>query len=163
MLQYVNFIILSHKYFYHQYFSGDKGMATSVGVVRFSVSLPPSLVEDFDKIWKAKGYDNRSRAVHDAFRGFISEYKWSYEGNEILAGAVVLVYYLDKRSLLSQIVRIQHNFEDIISSTMHVHLTKNKCLEIIAVKGRAREIQNLSQELRTKKGVKELRIAVAAF
>jgi CopG family nickel-responsive transcriptional regulator len=135
---------------------------TTSGVVRFSVSLPPSLVEDFDEIWKAKGYDNRSRAVHDAFCSFISEYKFAYKETEILAGAIILVYYLDKRGLLSQIVKIQHNFEDIISSTTHIHLTKNKCLEIIAVKGIAKDIQNLSQELRTKKGVKELKMAVAS-
>ena len=133
---------------------------TTSGVVRFSVSLPPSLVHDFDEIWKAKGYDNRSRAVHDAFRSFISEFKFAYNETEILVGAIILVYYLDKRGLLSQIVKVQHSFEDIISSATHIHLAKNKCLEIIAVKGQAKVIQDLSQELRTKKGVKELKMAV---
>jgi CopG family nickel-responsive transcriptional regulator len=156
----VNFVILLYKYSVRQYSNSDKEMKTSAGVVRFSVSLPPSLVEDFDKIWKAKGYDNRSRAVHDALRGFMSEYKFAYKEIEILVGAIVLVYYLDKRGLLNQIVKIQHNFENVISSTTHIHLTKNKCLEIIAVKGKAKDIQNLGQELRVKKGVKELKVAV---
>jgi CopG family nickel-responsive transcriptional regulator len=137
-------------------------MTSPSGVVRFSVSLPPSLVDDFDEMWKAKGYDNRSRAVHDAFRGFISEYKWGYKETEVLAGAIVLIYYLDKPGLLSQVVKVQHNFEDIISSTVHIHLAKNKCLEIIAVKGKAKEIRSLSQELRTKKGIKELKLAATS-
>jgi CopG family nickel-responsive transcriptional regulator len=131
------------------------------GVVRFSISLPPSLLRDFDEVWKAKGYDNRSRAVHDAFRSFISEYKWAFGDVEEIAGAIMLIYYLDKPGLLNQIVEIQHSFEGIVSSTMHIHLAKNKCLEIIAVKGKAKDIRKLGQELSTQKGVKEMKLAVA--
>ncbi len=133
----------------------------SKGVVRFSVSLPPQLVKDFDEVWKAKGYDNRSRAAHDAFRSFVSEYKWAFSDTEEIAGAIMLIYYLDKPGLLNQIVEIQHNFEGIVSSTMHIHLAKNKCLEIIAVKGEAKDIRELGQKLSIQKGVKELKLAVA--
>jgi len=133
----------------------------SKGVVRFSVSLPPQLVKDFDEVWKAKGYDNRSRAAHDAFRSFVSEYKWAFSDTEEIAGAIMLIYYLDKPGLLNQIVEIQHNFEGIVSSTMHIHLAKNECLEIIAVKGEAKDIRELGQKLSIQKGVKELKLAVA--
>jgi len=133
------------------------------GVVRFSVSLPPSLVKNFDEAWKGMGYDNRSKAAHDAFRSFISEYKWSREeAEEEITGAIVLLYYLDKPGLLNQIVEVQHRFEKVVASTMHVHLAKDKCLEIIAVKGKANELRRLSQELMTKKGVKQLKFAVVA-
>jgi len=136
---------------------------TSVkGVVRFSVSLPPSLVKDFDEAWKSIGYDNRSKAAHDAFRSFISEYKWTREEAEEITGAIVLLYYIDKPGLLTQIVQTQHKYENIVSSTMHVHLTRDKCLEIIAVKGKANEIRSLSQELMTKKGVKQLKFTAIA-
>jgi len=138
-------------------------MKSSVkGVVRFSVSLPPSLVKDFDEAWKGMGYDNRSKASHDAFRSFISEYKWAREEAGEIAGAIVLLYYLDKPGLLNQIVEAQHKFEKVVSSTMHVHLTRDKCLEIIAVKGKANEIRSLSQELATKKGVKQLKFTALA-
>jgi len=134
------------------------------GVARFSVSLPPSLVRDFDEAWKGMGYDNRSKAAHDAFRSFISEYKWTQEeeAGEI-AGAIVLIYYLNKPGLLNQIVEAQHKFENVVSSTMHVHLAKDKCLEIIAVKGKAGDIRSLSQELTTKKGVKQLKFTTIAL
>jgi CopG family nickel-responsive transcriptional regulator len=127
------------------------------GVTRFSVSLPPSLVRDFDEAWKGLGYDNRSKAAHDAFRSFISEFKWSHEEKEEIAGAIVLLYYVDKPGLLNEIVLLQHKFEKVVSSSMHIHLTKDKCLEIIAVRGKADTIRNLSQELMTKKGVKQLK------
>jgi len=137
-------------------------MTSIKGVVRFSVSLPPSLVRDFDEAWKGMGYDNRSKAAHDAFRSFISEYKLTREEAGEIIGAIVLLYYIDKPGLLTQIVQAQHKFETVVSSTMHVHLTHDKCLEIIAVKGKANEIKNLSQELATKKGVKQMKFTALA-
>jgi CopG family nickel-responsive transcriptional regulator len=121
------------------------------------------LVTDFDEAWKDMGYDNRSKAAHDAFRSFISEYKWTLGEAEEIAGAIVLLYYMDKPGLLNQIMQVQHRFENVVSSTMHVHLTRDKCLEIIAVKGKAGDIKKLSQELTTKKGVKQLKFTTLAL
>jgi CopG family nickel-responsive transcriptional regulator len=59
-------------------------------------------------------------------------------------------------------MEIQHKFRDIISSTTHIHLEEDKCLEIIAVKGRSGEIRKLAQELMAKKGVKQVKISVVA-
>ena len=137
-------------------------MVSGKGVTRFSVSLPPSLVKAFDDAWKSMGYESRSKAAHDAFRSFISEYKWSSEKAEV-AGTIALVYYLDKPGLLNQIVEAQHKFEKVVTSSMHLHLTKDKCMEIIAVKGKAKDIRKLSQELMTKKGVKELKFTAISL
>ncbi|MGQ9565737.1 MAG: nickel-responsive transcriptional regulator NikR [Candidatus Bathyarchaeales archaeon] len=138
-------------------------MSARKGVVRFSISLPPKLVNEFDEAWKGMGYDNRSKAAHDAFRSFISEYKWTREEAGKIVGAIVLVYYLDKPSLLNEIIRVQHEFEGVISSVMHIHLAKDKCLELIAVKGKVGKVRELSQELAAKKGVKQLKLAAIAL
>jgi len=137
-------------------------MASTKGVVRFSVSLPQTLVKEFDEVRRKMGYDNRSKAVHDAFRGFISENKWAYDDTAEITGAIVMLYYLDKPGLLNQIVRTQHGFEGVVSSSMHLHLTKSKCLEIVGVKGKAKDIRGLTQELTTKKGVKQLKLVAIA-
>ena len=52
--------------------------------------------------------------------------------------------------------------ETVISSTLHVHLEDNKCLEIIAVKGSAREVGGLTRTLMAKKGVKQVKAAIVA-
>jgi len=78
---------------------------------------------------------------------------------EELIGAIVLLYYLDKPGLLNKIMEMQHKFQNIISSTMHVHLTEDKCLEIIAVKGNAKDTKSLAQKLMSMKGVKQLKFA----
>jgi CopG family nickel-responsive transcriptional regulator len=109
------------------------------------------------------GYENRSKAVHDAFRSFISEYKWMQERDGEIGGTISLLYYLDKPGLLNHIVEAQHKFESVVVSSMHIHLSKNKCLEIIAVRGKADTIKSLSQELMTKKGVKQLKFTAIAL
>ncbi len=108
------------------------------------------------------GYMSRSKAAHDAFRGFISEFKLMSERVGQIIGAIVLLYYVDKPSLLNQIMHVQHRFEDVISSSMHVHLAHDKCLEVIAVRGNVKEIKRLAHELATKKGVKQLKFTVMA-
>jgi CopG family nickel-responsive transcriptional regulator len=50
----------------------------------------------------------------------------------------------------------------VISSTVHVHLEENKCLEIIAVEGNVQEVKSLTQVLMAKKGVKQVKVAAIA-
>ena len=134
-------------------------MVPVVGATRLSVSLPSALVKEFDSVWRSMKYTNRSKAVHDALRNFVSDHKWMQEETEELMGAIVLLYYVDKPGLLNAIVKTQHEFENVISSTMHVHLTKDKCLEIIGIKGNAKDAKSLAQKLMAKKGVKQLKFA----
>ncbi len=134
-----------------------------MGVKRFSISLPPSLAKELDEISRIMGYTSRSKVIHDAVRSFITEYRWmrGKETGEIM-GAIVMIYYLDKPGLVTELMKIQHKFINVISSAMHIHLTEHKCMEVIVVRGGAEEIRNLAQELMTKKGVKELKLTAVS-
>jgi CopG family nickel-responsive transcriptional regulator len=137
-------------------------MSQKMKVTRFSVSLPPPLVEKLDKTWRSMRYENRSKAVHDAVRSFITEFEWMQKDSGRITGAVLVLYYLDKPGLLDEITKAQHQFKNAISSTLHVHLEDNKCLEIIAVEGSVQEIRSLAQSLMTKRGVKQVKVAAIA-
>ena len=131
-------------------------------VTRFSVSLPPSLVNKFDETWKNMEYENRSKAVHDALRSFITEFEWMRKDAGRITGAVLVLYYLDKPGLLDEITKAQHQFKNVISSTLHVHLEENRCLEIIAIEGSVQEVRSLAQILMAKRGVKQVKVAAIA-
>jgi CopG family nickel-responsive transcriptional regulator len=107
-------------------------------------------------------YENRSKAIHDAVRSFITEFEWMQKDSGRITGAVLVLYYLDKPGLLEEITKAQHQFKNAISSTLHVHLEDNKCLEIIAVEGSVQEIRSLAQSLMTKRGVKQVKVAAIA-
>ena len=137
-------------------------MPKKMKVTRFSVSLPPTLVEELDEAWRSMGYENRSKSIHDAVRSFITEFEWMREEAGQITGAILVLHYLDKPGLLDEITGIQHRFKNVISSTTHIHLEENKCLEIIAVNGSTREVKKLTQELMAKKGVKQVKVAAIA-
>jgi CopG family nickel-responsive transcriptional regulator len=131
-------------------------------VTRFSVSLPPPLLKRLDETWKSMLYEDRSKAIHDAVRSFISEFEWMHKESGQITGAVLILYYLDKPGLLEEIMKAQHQSKNVISSTTHIHLEENKCLEIIAVKGDTQKVRCLAQTIMAKKGVKQVKVAALA-
>jgi len=131
-------------------------------VRRFSVSLPPTLVEEFDETWRSMRYDNRSKAVHDAVRSFITEVQWMKRESGVSIGAVLVLHYIDRPGLVEEVAVVQHRFKGIIQSIQQLYVEENKMLEIIGVKGEVREIKRLTQELMAKKGVKQVKASIIA-
>jgi CopG family nickel-responsive transcriptional regulator len=126
-------------------------------IVRVGVTFPPDLLKDFDAIIGKMGYTNRSKAVQDAVRIFVSERKWLQDEKGSQAGVLMMLYDHEVRGLESSLTDIQHGYADIICSTMHIHLGERDCLEAIAVRGDGGEIRKLSDELAAKRGVKILK------
>jgi CopG family nickel-responsive transcriptional regulator len=129
-------------------------------LVRFGVSLEKSLLDKFDALTAARGYASRSEAFRDLIRGTLIEKEWK-EGEEV-AGAVTLVYDHHRKDLMGRITDIQHDYHHLIISTQHVHLDHDHCLEIIAVRGRAGELDRLADSLRSIKGVTHGTLSVAS-
>ena len=136
-------------------------MAQSGNVKRFSVSLPPSLVEEFDVAWQGMQYGNRSKAVHDAIRGFITDVQWKQTSGDAV-GVVLALLYLDKPGLVEEVSSLKHEFRKVISSIQQVYVDENKGLEIIGVKGDVGEIRALKQGLMAMKGVKQATSSIIA-
>lgn len=138
-------------------------MAKTERIVRVSVTFPPDLLKDFDEVICKMGYENRSKAVQDAVRLFISERKWLQDERGLQAGVLMLLYDHEVRGLEDALTDVQHSYANVISSTMHVHLTERDCLEAIAVKGDASKIRKLSDELSSKRGVKLLKTMIVSL
>jgi CopG family nickel-responsive transcriptional regulator len=74
-----------------------------------------------------------------------------------------MVYEHEVRGLESDLTEVQHHHSELITSTLHIHISDEDCLEAIAVKGRASEIRHLSDELATKRGVKILKTVIVSL
>ena len=131
-------------------------------IIRVGVTFPPDLLKDFDEIISRMGYESRSKAVQDAVRAFISEYKWLREEAGIRAGIIMVLYDHEVRGLEEALTDTQHDFSHVICSTLHIHLTERDCLEAIAVRGEAKEIRRLAEALTSKRGVKLLKTMLVA-
>ena len=113
---------------------------------RFGVSLEKNLINDFDVLIKNENYKNRSEAIRDLIREKLVQKKWTEGG--IVAGAIVMTYDHHKRELVNKMLDIQHDHHDMTMSTLHVHLDHHLCLEVIAVKGKARNVDLLANSLK---------------
>jgi CopG family nickel-responsive transcriptional regulator len=121
-------------------------------IVRFGVSLDKRLLNRFDRLIRKRSYTNRSEALRDLIRQEMVKNEW--EEDQEVAGAITYIYDHHKRDLLNKLTNIQHMYHEIIFSTQHIHLDHNTCLEIVAVRGKAREVQELAYALRSIKGVR---------
>ncbi|MCP8310066.1 MAG: nickel-responsive transcriptional regulator NikR [Candidatus Methylarchaceae archaeon HK01M] len=133
---------------------------TKRGVSRISISIPPDLLEEFDRAIKNLGYD-RSKGIQVAMRDFLTENKCMYEERGMVAGAITIIYNHKVKGLEDDLTDTQHLHYNVISSTMHIHLDERNCLEIIAVKGEAKSIHNLAKKLMVR-GVKQIKLAIVS-
>lgn len=127
--------------------------------VRFGISLPRAIAEEFDELVEGMGYANRSKAIHDAISAFIAENK-RLDTMEFASGTLTCVYYRDVKGIVEQIEELQHRYSGTISSSVHIALDSRKCLKVFIVRGPSRTVSEFAQELRTKRGVRHLKLAI---
>ena len=129
-------------------------------LVRFGVSLEKSLLDRFDDLIREQRYTNRSEALRDLIRRELVQREWR-EGRDV-AGAVTLIYDHHKRDVMSKVTDTQHDFQEVIISTQHIHLDHHNCLEIVAARGKAEKVQRLADALRSIKGVRHTTLSMSS-
>lgn len=128
-------------------------------MVRVSVSLPEELAQGLDEMLKAKGAASRSALVADLVREATVEHQ-SRRGRRAIAGTITLVYDHHQRNLQSKLTDIQHGAEGLIVSVMHVHLNHHDCLEVLVVRGVARKVRALADQLASVRGVRHAKLTI---
>ena len=132
------------------------------GVIRISISLPPKLLEQLDEFIKNVGYASRSKVIQDAIRRFITEHEVMWNEEEEAVGLIAIVYRHDVRKLEEEITDIQHEYTQTITSTIHIHLTRERCFEIIALKGKVKHMRELLNSLEGKRGVEHAKLLIVS-
>ena len=122
-------------------------------IIRFGVSLEAALLEKFDPLLAKLGYKSRSEAIRDLIRERLVTEEWKAEKGPAM-GVLSLVYSHEVRELSKKLTDIQHHHLGIILSTTHIHMDEHNCLEVVILKGPAREIQEIAGQLLSAKGVK---------
>ena len=122
-------------------------------IIRFGISIDVRLLGKFDSLIDEKGYSNRSEAIRDLIRNALVEEEWAQENQETV-GTVSLVYDHHTRDLSDKLTEHQHSHHEEIVSALHVHLDTQHCLEVVVLKGKAKKIKKLAEELIGTKGVK---------
>ena len=130
-------------------------------LTRFGISIEEELLERFDQEIVNKGYKNRSEAIRDLIRDNLVDLEWE-EDKEEVAGTITLVYDHHTRGLSDLLTELQHSYHQLILSTMHVHLDHHNCLEILVIKGKAKEAKEVANQLVSVKGVLHGKLTVTS-
>ena len=128
-------------------------------VLRFGVSIEHGLLESFDELIAGRGYANRSEALRDLIRDALVKSRLEApHGDAEVLGSLTLVYDHHAHDLTKQMARIQHDCHGLVVSVTHVHINHDDCLEVLVLRGRAREVRAPADSLLSLRGVKHGRL-----
>jgi CopG family nickel-responsive transcriptional regulator len=139
-----------------------RSSAKSNGFVeRISISMNPDLLLELDQMVSSRGYESRSQAISDMVNQQLVEHKREL-GDEVMAGTITLFYDRGTRGLQRRLSDLQYdNIAEVISS-LHVHLTEDKMMEVILVQGPAPKLQGITDAMTSLKGVITARLQLMA-
>lgn len=121
--------------------------------------MEKALLDNFDTLIRQRKYTNRSEAIRDLIRQELL--KQELEEDRQVAGAIIFIYDHHMRDLVNKIIDVQHDYQDVIQSSQHIHLDHYNCLEIVAIKGNSSTVRRLADTINALKGVKHGSLSVS--
>jgi CopG family nickel-responsive transcriptional regulator len=131
------------------------------GLVRFGVSIERDLLERFDSLRLQRGYATRSEALRDLIRDHLTQQGWQGEAGWI-CGSVTLVYPHDRIAVSRALAELQHSALDLIVSTLHVHLDRQRCMEVLVLRGPADRVRSLAEQVGALRGLAHGHVSLVA-
>jgi len=111
-----------------------------------SITLPYGLLKQIDEIVKTKGYYSRSEAIRDAIRSMIEE-STLIESNEV-ATTIMVTYVKGHNNIDRRLSELKHEFNDVVVESIHRHLGKKYCIDIMIAEGPLERIRILIGRIR---------------
>jgi len=121
-------------------------------LIRFGVSLDEKLLSNFDQLIQKNGYANRSEAIRDLIRDALVRDEWE-DPKDRVVGTITVIVDQKLNTITKKLAKSQAPLQEIIS-TMHVQLDEENSLEVSAVRGCAKRVRKLANELLGTKGIK---------
>lgn len=121
---------------------------------RFTISLDDPLAREFDQMIAAKGYGSRSEAVRDLIRQALEAPQAARYAPPYSVAVVSYVYNPQEKALADRLMSARHEHHDLVTSTMHVPLDHDDCLEAVFLRGRRIAVQQFAQQTIAQSGVR---------
>jgi CopG family transcriptional regulator, nickel-responsive regulator len=118
---------------------------------RIGISLEEDLLEEFDLLITKRGYANRSEAFRDLIRDALLAK--IVDSNKPVVGTLTLVYDHHVPNLSQKLTETQHAAGTMVLAATHVHLDHHYCLEVIIMKGKSKDLQQLADRMLALRGV----------
>lgn len=119
---------------------------------RITISLTDEIASALDQLVGCRGYANRSEAVRDLIREAASQD--ATEGDLLSLGVLSYVFDHEQRDLARRLTTTHHDHHVLNLSTLHLHLDRKSCLEVVVLRGHAQDIRKLADQISTEWGVR---------
>ena len=129
-------------------------------LVRFGVAMEGGLLAELDALVEERG-STRSEVLRDLVRAEVTKARVRKGGRAV--AALTLVYDHHVRDLTEKLTEFQHALGEKVTSTLHVHLDHDHCLEVIVMRGPSRELERAAGQLLATRGVKHGGVEVIAL
>ncbi|WP_457614810.1 nickel-responsive transcriptional regulator NikR [Methanopyrus sp.] len=130
-------------------------------LVRTSITVPEQLLQKVNELIASGYFASRSEIFRQALREYLQRIEWTERvGDEEYFGALTYVFQHERAE--PELVKVQHEFTDIIISTTHVHVSSEKCLEVLLLQGPGKRIAELTKRIRGVRGVEQARLTVVS-
>lgn len=129
-------------------------------LTRTGLSLDRELLARFDLAIAKNRYSNRSEAVRDLIRDYLVSQE--VDSNRVVVGTLTIVYDHHQPNLTEKLVEAQHRAGGKVMAATHVHLDHHNCLEVVIMKGRTGELNDLANSILSLRGVKHGELVVTS-
>ena len=122
-------------------------------LIRFGVSMEKELLKSFDQLISHKGYNNRSEAIRDLARAELVRQTWE-KTDDTQVAVLGIVYEHEHSGLLHRLTHLQHEHQHLITTSLHIHLNDENCMEVLILQGKGKALKKFADNILSIKGVK---------
>lgn len=119
-------------------------------IERISITIEPDLLARLDSFIARTGHANRSKAIGDFIRSGLLD---AEDDEREAVGVVAITFDHEQRELSDRLVHVAHEHGSMVLATTHLHLDLRNCLEMSALRGPRKEVQEFAEHVAGLKGV----------
>jgi len=122
-----------------------------------SISMTGELLDKLDALVKDSGYSSRSEAIRQIVREGISNHALTRAQKGWVTATATIIYNREEKNVNPKLSALRHEFDELISGNMHLHMGNNYCVEIFIIEGGAEKALQLLTKIRSIRDVQQVR------
>jgi CopG family nickel-responsive transcriptional regulator len=113
--------------------------------------MPEELLNRTDQFADDHGYTGRSEVVREASRNLLGEFNDKELEDRGLIGVVTVFFDYETTGVEQRMMRLRHEYEDIVASNFHSHVGGYHCMELFVLEGSLEEASTCVGKIRATK------------
>lgn len=122
-----------------------------------SISLTSDLLKKLEVLIKDKSYSSRSEAIRNAIRNSLSEYELNRLEKGRVAATITIISEYIRRDIDERLMRLRHEYNELVTGNMHLHLGIDYCLEVFIAQGDVDDVLNFIGRVRAIRGIQQVK------